>query len=185
MRFGFFIAMRYLFSKKDLKVINIISLISLIGVGVVTMALLIVLSVFNGFTCLASDMLSYSNPDLIILPSKGKVIDVEQIDVKQIESLSQLQACTPVVKESVLISFENAQSIVDMYGVEEEFFRISNIDTTMQIGNTSLYTKGKANCILGYSLMLQMSLYQGAEKMNIPIQFCIPKKNPTRIRQML
>lgn len=173
--------MRYLFSKKDLKVINIISLISLIGVGVVTMALLIVLSVFNGFTCLASDMLSYSNPDLIILPSKGKVIDVEQIDVKQIESLSQLQACTPVVKESVLISFENAQSIVDMYGVEEEFFRISNIDTTMQIGNTSLYTKEKANCILGYSLMLQMSLYQGAEKMNIPIQFCIPKKNPTNI----
>lgn len=173
--------MRYLFSKKDLKVINIISLISLIGVGVVTMALLIVLSVFNGFTCLASDMLSYSNPDLIILPSKGKVIDVEQIDVKQIESLSQLQACTPVVKESVLISFENAQSIVDMYGVEEEFFRISNIDTTMQIGNTSLYTKGKANCILGYSLMLQMSLYQGAEKMNIPIQFCIPKKNPTNV----
>jgi lipoprotein-releasing system permease protein len=181
MRFGFFIAMRYLFSKKDLKVINIISLISLIGVGVVTMALLIVLSVFNGFTCLASDMLSYSNPDLIILPSKGKVIDVEQIDVKQIESLSQLQACTPVVKESVLISFENAQSIVDMYGVEEEFFRISNIDTTMQIGNTSLYTKEKANCILGYSLMLQMSLYQGAEKMNIPIQFCIPKKNPTNV----
>lgn len=181
MRFGFFIAMRYLFSKKDLKVINIISLISLIGVGVVTMALLIVLSVFNGFTCLASDMLSYSNPDLIILPSKGKVIDVEQIDVKQIESLSQQQACTPVVKESVLISFENAQSIVDMYGVEEEFFRISNIDTTMQIGNTSLYTKGKANCILGYSLMLQMSLYQGAEKMNIPIQFCIPKKNPTNV----
>ena len=173
--------MRYLFSKKDLKVINIISLISLIGVGVVTMALLIVLSVFNGFTCLASDMLSYSNPDLIILPSKGKVIDVEQIDVKQIESLSQLQACTPVVKESVLISFENAQSIVDMYGVEEEFFRISNIDTTMQIGNTSLYTKEKANCILGYSLMLQMSLYQGAEKMNIPIQFCIPKKNPTNV----
>jgi lipoprotein-releasing system permease protein len=181
MRFGFFIAMRYLFSKKDLKVINIISLISLIGVGVVTMALLIVLSVFNGFTCLASDMLSYSNPDLIILPSKGKVIDVEQIDVKQIESLSQLQACTPVVKESVLISFENTQSIVDMYGVEEEFFRISNIDTTMQIGNTSLYTKEKANCILGYSLMLQMSLYQGAEKMNIPIQFCIPKKNPTNV----
>jgi lipoprotein-releasing system permease protein len=181
MRFGFFIAMRYLFSKKDLKVINIISLISLIGVGVVTMALLIVLSVFNGFTCLASDMLSYSNPDLIILPSKGKVIDVEQIDVKQIESLSQLQACTPVVKESVLISFENAQSIVDMYGVEEEFFRISNIDTTMQIGNTSLYTKEKANCILGYSLMLHMSLYQGAEKMNIPIQFCIPKKNPTNV----
>ena len=173
--------MRYLFSKKDLKVINIISLISLIGVGVVTMALLIVLSVFNGFTCLASDMLSYSNPDLIILPSKGKVIDVEQIDVKQIESLSQLQACTPVVKESVLISFENAQSIVDMYGVEEEFFRISNIDTTMQIGNTSLYTKEKANCILGYSLMLQMSLHQGAEKMNIPIQFCIPKKNPTNV----
>lgn len=173
--------MRYFFSKKELKVINIISLISLIGVGVVTMALLIVLSVFNGFTSLASDMLSYSNPDLIIEPNKGKVINLEEIKTKQIESIKQVQAITPVIKESVLISFENTQSIVDMYGVEDEFFRISNIDTTMQIGNTSLYTNGKPNCILGYSLMLRMSLYQGAEKHNIPIQFCIPKKNPTTV----
>ncbi len=181
MRFSFFIAMRYFFSKKELKVINIISLISLIGVGVVTMALLIVLSVFNGFTSLASDMLSYSNPDLIIEPNKGKVINLEEIKTKQIESIKQVQAITPVIKESVLISFENTQSIVDMYGVEDEFFKISNIDTTMQIGNTSLYTNGKPNCILGYSLMLKMSLYQGAEKHNIPIQFCIPKKNPTTV----
>lgn len=181
MRFSFFIAMRYFFSKKELKVINIISLISLIGVGVVTMALLIVLSVFNGFTSLASDMLSYSNPDLIIEPNKGKVINLEEIKTKQIESIKQVQAITPVIKESVLISFENTQSIVDMYGVKEEFFKISNIDTTMQIGNTSLYTNGKPNCILGYSLMLKMSLYQGAEKHNIPIQFCIPKKNPTTV----
>ena len=181
MRFSFFIAMRYFFSKKELKVINIISLISLIGVGVVTMALLIVLSVFNGFTSLASDMLSYSNPDLIIEPNKGKVINLEEIKTKQIESIKQVQAITPVIKESVLISFENTQSIVDMYGVEDEFFRISNIDTTIQIGNTSLYTNGKPNCILGYSLMLRMSLYQGAEKHNIPIQFCIPKKNPTTV----
>lgn len=181
MRFSFFIAMRYFFSKKELKVINIISLISLIGVGVVTMALLIVLSVFNGFTSLASDMLSYSNPDLIIEPSKGKIINLEDINLKQIESIAEVQAITPVVKESVLISFENAQSIVDMYGVKEEFFKISNIDTTMQIGNTSLYNKDKPNCVLGYSLMLRMSLYQGAEKHNIPIQFCIPKKNPTTI----
>ena len=173
--------MRYFFSKKELKVINIISLISLIGVGVVTMALLIVLSVFNGFTSLASDMLSYSNPDLIIEPNKGKVINIEEIKTKQIESIKQVQAITPVIKESVLISFENTQSIVDMYGVEDEFFKISNIDTTMQIGNTSLYTNGKPNCILGYSLMLRMSLYQGAEKHNIPIQFCIPKKNPTTV----
>lgn len=181
MRFSFFIAMRYFFSKKELKVINIISLISLIGVGVVTMALLIVLSVFNGFTSLASDMLSYSNPDLIIEPNKGKVINLEEIKTKQIESIKQVQAITPVIKESVLISFENTQSIVDMYGVENEFFKNSNIDTTMQIGNTSLYTNGKPNCILGYSLMLRMSLYQGAEKHNIPIQFCIPKKNPTTV----
>ena len=181
MRFSFFIAMRYFFSKKELKVINIISLISLIGVGVVTMALLIVLSVFNGFTCLASDMLSYSNPDLIILPSKGKVINMEEIDYKKLESHPQIQAITPVIKESVLISFDNAQSIVDMYGVKEEYFRISNIDTTMQLGNTSLYTLDKPNCILGYSLMLKLSLYQGAEKHNVPIQFCIPKKNPTTV----
>ena len=124
MRLSFFIAMRYFFSKKELKVINIISLISLIGVGVVTMALLIVLSVFNGFTCLASNMLSYSNPELIILPSKGKVIDVKEINTQNLESLSQISAITPVVKESVLISFENTQSIVNMYGVEEEYFRI-------------------------------------------------------------
>jgi ABC-type lipoprotein release transport system permease subunit len=173
--------MRYFFTKKELKVINIISLISLIGVGVVTMALLIVLSVFNGFTSLASDMLSYSNPDLIIEPSKGKIINIKEINTEKIKSIPNIQDITPVIKESVLISLENAQNIVDMYGVEDNFFRISNIDTTMYLGNTSLYSKEKANCILGYSLMLNMSLYQGAEKLNIPIQFCIPKKNPTTV----
>lgn len=181
MRFSFFIAMRYFFTKKELKVINIISLISLIGVGVVTMALLIVLSVFNGFTSLASDMLSYSNPDLIIEPSKGKIINIKEINTEKIKSIPNIQDITPVIKESVLISLENAQNIVDMYGVEDNFFRISNIDTTMYLGSTSLYSKEKANCILGYSLMLNMSLYQGAEKLNIPIQFCIPKKNPTTV----
>lgn len=181
MRFSFFIAMRYFFTKKELKVINIISLISLIGVGVVTMALLIVLSVFNGFTSLASDMLSYSNPDLIIEPSKGKIINIKEINTEKIKSIPNIQDITPVIKESVLISLENAQNIVDMYGVEDNFFRISNIDTTMYLGSTSLYSKEKANCILGYSLMLDMSLYQGAEKLNIPIQFCIPKKNPTTV----
>ncbi len=181
MRFSFFIAMRYFFTKKELKVINIISLISLIGVGVVTMALLIVLSVFNGFTSLASDMLSYSNPDLIIEPSKGKIINIKEINTEKIKSIPNIQDITPVIKESVLISLENAQKIVNMYGVEDNFFRISNIDTTMYLGSTSLYSKEKANCILGYSLMLDMSLYQGAEKLNIPIQFCIPKKNPTTV----
>ena len=181
MRFSFFIAMRYFFTKKELKVINIISLISLIGVGVVTMALLIVLSVFNGFTSLASDMLSYSNPDLIIEPSKGKIINIKEINTEKIKSIPNIQDITPVIKESVLISLENAQNIVDMYGVEDNFFRISNIDTTMYLGSTSLYSKEKANCILGYSLMLDMLLYQGAEKLNIPIQFCIPKKNPTTV----
>jgi ABC-type lipoprotein release transport system permease subunit len=173
--------MRYFFTKKELKVINIISLISLIGVGVVTMALLIVLSVFNGFTSLASDMLSYSNPDLIIEPSKGKIINIKEINTEKTKSIPNIQDITPVIKESVLISLENAQNIVDMYGVEDNFFRISNIDTTMYLGSTSLYSKEKANCILGYSLMLNMSLYQGAEKLNIPIQFCIPKKNPTTV----
>lgn len=181
MRFSFFIAMRYFFSKKELKVINIISLISLIGVGVVTMALLIVLSVFNGFTSLASEMLSFSNPDLIVVPNKGKLINTEEIDFNKIKNINGIQSFTPVIKESVLISCEDAQNIVNMYGVEEEYFRISNIDTNIYLGNTSLHTNNKANCILGYSLMVKMSLYQGAEKMNIPIQFCVPKKNPTNV----
>ena len=72
MNFPFFIARRYLFSKKSTNAINIISAISMVGVAVATMALVIVLSVFNGFHDLVASFFTNFDPQIEVVPTRGK-----------------------------------------------------------------------------------------------------------------
>ena len=102
MNLPLFVAFRYFFSKKKLKVINIISMISVIGIAITTAALLVVLSVFNGFTDMGEKILSLSNPHLIIQASKGKVFSLDSVNYKKISSLKSVSVSTPVLAENAL-----------------------------------------------------------------------------------
>jgi len=132
--FSFRIARRYLFSKKSHNAINIISGISAAGVGVGAMALVCVLSVFNGFELLISDMFSSFDPDLKIVLTHGKTFDDKTAEFNRIRKLKTVAYFTEVVEENALLRFKNKQMPATIKGVSDDFRKMTRIDSIMYDG---------------------------------------------------
>ena len=132
--FSFRIARRYLFSKKSHNAINIISGISAAGVGVGAMALVCVLSVFNGFELLISDMFSSFDPDLKITLTHGKTFDVNSQELNNVRKLKSIAYFTEVVEENALLRFKDKQMPATIKGVSDDFEKMTRIDSIMYDG---------------------------------------------------
>ena len=91
MNFPFFIARRYLFSKKSTHAINIISGVSVVGVAIATMALVVTLSVFNGFHDLVASFFTAFDPQLKVIPAMGKTVPADDPVLTQIRQLPQIE----------------------------------------------------------------------------------------------
>lgn len=100
MNLPFFVARRYLFSKKSHNAINIISLISVIGVAVATMAMVCVLSVFNGFGSIVESMFSAFDPDLKITTKEGKVFDYHTPEFDRIMALPEIDLISEALEKT-------------------------------------------------------------------------------------
>ena len=118
MRLAGLIAKRYLFAKKSHNVINIISAISAIGMAVGTAALIIILSVYNGFDSLIKDMMSNVEPDLLITPSNGKVFVPEGDTYDWIYEQESVKTMCSVLQEQVFINYDGQQSLAQIKGVD-------------------------------------------------------------------
>lgn len=118
MRLAPFIAGRYLFARKSHNVINIISAISMIGMAVGTAALIMILSVYNGFDSLIKSMMSTVEPDLLITPSEGKVFVPEGEAYDWIYDQEEVLSMCCVLEESVFISYEGKQGPAKAKGVD-------------------------------------------------------------------
>ena len=103
MNFPFYIARRYLFSKKSTNVINIISAISVIGVAVATMALVVTLSVFNGFHDLVATFFTSFDPQLKVTPVMGKTAPADDPILTQISQLPQVEVATETIEDNAII----------------------------------------------------------------------------------
>lgn len=158
MRLPFFIAGRYLFAKKSHNVINIISLISAVGIGIGSMALIIILSVYNGFDTLIKSFYEEYQPDFIITPSTGKSFNANTVQFARIASLSGVEACTPVVEETVFALYGNRQSIVSMKGVDTCYASISGISKNIVEGEFKTRFGTLNNVILGRQLAQSLRL---------------------------
>ena len=130
-----FIAKRYLLAKKSHNIINIISLISLAGIAISTMALIIVLSVFNGFEKLVTSLFSTFNPELQITAKEGKVFQLEKNTLEQIKKIPGVAYYSEVVEENAMLKYRSSQFIVTMKGVSPMYPKISRIDTMMIDGD--------------------------------------------------
>lgn len=177
MNLPLFVAFRYFFSKKKLKVINIISMISMIGIAITTSALLIVLSVFNGFTDVGEKILSLSNPPLIIQANKGKVFSLDSVNYKKISSLKSVSVSTPVLAENALATFGSSQALVRMKGIEPSYYALNRIDTSIVYGRFELKRFGKDACVLGIGLMGSLGLNNNADVMGAVIKLAVPKRS--------
>lgn len=127
MNFPFYIARRYLFSKKSTSVINLISLISVIGVAVATMALVIVLSVFNGFHDFVASFFTNIDPQIEVVPVMGKSAPADDPILDRIRRLPQVDVATDVVKEQALAVYRDKQAMITVMGVDDNFDQLTHI----------------------------------------------------------
>src|ERR1035437_8673352 len=137
--FSFRIARRYLFSKKSHNAINIISGISAGGVAVGTIALVCVLSVFNGFESLISDMFSAFDPDLKITLTHGKTFDVNSNEFAELRKMKSVAVFTEVIEENALLRFRDKQMPATIKGVSKDFEKMTRIDSIMYDGRFVLF----------------------------------------------
>ena len=159
MNFPFFIARRYLFSKKSTHVINVISSISVIGVAVATMALVIVLSVFNGFHDLVASLFTSFDPQLKVVPVEGKTAPSDDPILTQIRLLPEVDVATETVEDQALAIYQGKQAMVQIKGVEDNFSELSHItDILYGDGTYSLHAANLEYGILGIRLAQTMGI---------------------------
>ena len=127
MNFPFFIARRYLFSKKSTHAINVISAISVVGVAVATMALVVTLSVFNGFHDMVASFFTAFDPQLKVTPVMGKTVAADDPILTQIKALPQVDVATETVEDQALVIYHGRQAMVTIKGVEDNFDQLTHI----------------------------------------------------------
>ena len=141
--FSFYVARRYMFSKKSVGAINVISFISVAGVAVGTMALVIVLSVFNGFHDLVASLFTNFDPQIEVVPLKGKTINADAPELDKIRHLDFVDVATDVVEDQAIAVYGDRQRMVTVMGVDENFDQLTNIgdilygdgDFTLRVAN--------------------------------------------------
>ncbi len=138
MKLSFYIARRYLVSKKSHNLINVISSISVIGQLVGTAALIIVLSVFNGFEGVIKSMYNSFNPDFVINAKTGKTFDKHTIPMDEIRNMPGVLDIAEVIEEDALFKYRDQQYIARVKGVSENYVRISKLDSLLWQGDAVL-----------------------------------------------
>ena len=159
MNFPFFIARRYLFSKKSTHAINIISAISAIGVAVATMALVVTLSVFNGFHDLVASFFTSFDPQLEVSPIKGKTVAADDPTLQKICSLPEVEVATETVEDMALAVYNDRQAMVRIKGVEDNFDSLTHIrEILVGDGEYALHAADMNYGILGIRLAERLGM---------------------------
>lgn len=174
MNFPFYIARRYLFSKKSHNAINIISMVSVCGVVVATIALVCALSVYNGFNDLVSSLFSAFDPQLKITTRTGKVFDPNVEAMQKVRSLPEIAVFTEVLQGNALIQFNKRQEVGVIKGVSDNFNALTAIDSVLIDGEFKLREDVVDYATLGVGLA--SSLGARAAFMS-PLELCVPRRN--------
>lgn len=154
MNFPFYIAKRYLFSKKSHNAINVISAISVCGVALATMALVCTLSVFNGFQDLVATFFTAFDPQLKITAVSGKVFDGEDARVLKLAEMPEIELITRTLEDNAMVRYQDRQAMVVVKGVEDNFEQQSAIDSILYgRGNPVLHDEVADYVIPGMGLV--------------------------------
>ena len=170
-----FIAQRYLLAKKSHNLINIVTWISIISVCVATFAMIFVLSVFNGFNVVISDMIHQLSPDLNISTVKGKTINLNDFPLDKLKEINGIDYVFPTITEDVLFKNSNKQQIGQVKGVPQDYNKIDRVrgsilnDTTFDVSYNNI-NYGIPGAGMAY--FLGINVYQPYSS----IQVYIPKR---------
>jgi len=153
----FKIARRYLFSKKSTNAINIISGISVFGITVGVAALVIILSVFNGFGDLLGSLFDRFNPDVKITAKEGKVFTPEVLKLSQLRALESVDYFSETLEENAMFEYGKNTDFGVIKGVDEWFDEVTAIDTTVRRGRYRLREDGRNFAVLGFGMEQKLS----------------------------
>lgn len=167
------IAWRYLFAKKQYNAIHIISGISATAIGVVTAAMVCVLSVMNGFGGMVEKMFSQFDPDLRIETSTGKSFHTSSKQFDQLYTLPEIDIISQTIEETALLQFEGKQMPVRLYGVDSVFPTLTHIEEIITDGHFEVHDGAFDRAVLGRGLAWQMGI--GTRFVN-PLQLYAPKR---------
>ena len=175
MKFPSFIAQRYLLAKKSHNLINIVTWISIISVCVATFAMIFVLSVFNGFNVVISDMIHQFSPDLNISSVKGKTINLNDFPLDKLKEIDGVDYVFPTITEDVLFKNSNKQQIGQVKGVPDDYNKISRVRGTILNDSTFNIRYNDINFGIpgaGMAYFLGINVYQPYSS----IQVYVPKR---------
>lgn len=174
MKFPFYIAKRYLFSKKKHNAINIISGISVCGVALTTMALVCTLSVFNGFHDLVANFFTAFDPQLKVVPTQSKVFDSTDSKILKLMDFPEISVATKTLEEHAMVQYKDRQAMAIIKGVDSNFQQLVDIDSI-------LYGRGKfllKDKVVNYGVMggeLVSKLGTGLKFVD-PLKIYMPKR---------
>ena len=158
MKFSLFIAKRYLFSKKTHNAINIITGISITGVCVGTMALIVVLSVFNGFESLVVSLYNSFDSDIQITPQYGKTFSPSADFYNKIKAIEGVSNMSKVLEENALLKYHDKQYIATIKGIEPEYLQHTGLDTMITDGTMAVQKDSTYFALVGEGVANKLSM---------------------------
>ena len=172
MSFPLYIAKRYLFSKTSNNAINIITIIASFGVIIGSLALFIILSGFSGLRTFSYNLLDVSDPDIKITTSIGKSFLVSEDLQQTLNVNTSINVISKVIEERVFLEYNEKTEIAFVKGVEENYTKISNIESSLNIG-TWLQKDYSNTAVIGRGISNKLSL--GISNYGLPLKIMIPK----------
>lgn len=158
MNLPFFVAKRYLFAKKSHNVINIISLISAVGIAIGTTALIVVLSVYNGFEELVKGVYSTYEADLVVVPAKGKFFVAKGDRFDSIRGDRRISSVSEVLEENVFLTYAGRQSVATIKGVDSLYLSKPQLKESVVEGDFALKVLGVDHAVVGRGLARKLGL---------------------------
>jgi lipoprotein-releasing system permease protein len=176
------IALRYIFSKKKTNAINIITWVSMTGMGVGAFALVLVLSVFNGFEHLVTSLYNSFYPSLEITATNGKFFYVSDTLTKKLSTHPAIENYTQVFEENAYIQFADKDYLAKVKGVDENFEKVTDVKGTVHEGVFLLKKDNHKYAVIGANIAAALSI--NTDRILEPLVINIPRQgNATAFRQ--
>jgi lipoprotein-releasing system permease protein len=177
---NFLFAWRYFKSKKSTNAINIISWISVVAIGVGTAALIIVLSVFNGFEDLVKSLYGDFYSDLKLSASQGKICKLSKEQIEQIRKVKGVTGISLIAEEKAVLKNEDAQSIIFLKGVDEHYGSVNKVNTHIARGKYDLGNLDKPAIVIGAGI--ESAVDVDPETNFYPLVVYLPNRKATSLK---
>lgn len=178
MNLPFKFARRYIFSQKSTNAINLISAISVLGISLGSMALIVIMSVFNGFEGLLGDLIGNFKPDIKVTVIEGKVFEPDSSKIVRLEDIDGVTYISKTLQEVVLLEYNGVQNIGFIKGVDDNFREVTAIDTCLSTGEYKTYDAESDVhfAVIGAALEYALGIPMGGMSPK-PLTVYMPKRN--------